>query len=193
MAASTTVQQDAPSPAGGSTDISASTTGKRSGQRSYLQSLERSSRAWVLSSGKTQGSEDQVCPQEDSGGNIWYNPIPEEEDSSMASSNTTITTTATLHKEVEDEVWRRREDPEDRTSTTEGPGDTRAELRGPWVRSAEVRGTVGPPEGANPSIRHQVDDITTESTGEKTSVDVLVSDSSKTLTLHSDSDSSLKT
>ncbi|KAJ4919720.1 hypothetical protein JOQ06_000137 [Pogonophryne albipinna] len=42
-------------PAGGSSE----------GQRSYLQSLERSSRAWVLSS--------QV------GGNIWYNPIPEEE------------------------------------------------------------------------------------------------------------------
>ncbi|KAK5905391.1 hypothetical protein CgunFtcFv8_001359 [Champsocephalus gunnari] len=44
-----------PPPAGGSSE----------GQRSYLQSLERSSRAWVLSS---QG-----------GGNIWYNPIPEEE------------------------------------------------------------------------------------------------------------------
>ncbi|XP_034049092.1 rho GTPase-activating protein SYDE1 [Thalassophryne amazonica] len=46
----------------------------------YLQSLDRSSRAWVLSSGKPQSS-DEVCePQEQSASNIWYNPIPEDED-----------------------------------------------------------------------------------------------------------------
>ncbi|XP_074835616.1 rho GTPase-activating protein SYDE1 isoform X2 [Carettochelys insculpta] len=55
----------------------------------YLQSLERSSRHWVLSSGKAQGPEE---PAPSTGtelkemgaagneGEIWYNPIPEDED-----------------------------------------------------------------------------------------------------------------
>ncbi|XP_028306747.1 rho GTPase-activating protein SYDE1 isoform X2 [Gouania willdenowi] len=42
-----------------------------SGRRSYLQSLERSSRAWVLSGREGEG------PVQ---GSIWYNPIPEDED-----------------------------------------------------------------------------------------------------------------
>ncbi|XP_053155141.1 rho GTPase-activating protein SYDE1 isoform X2 [Hemicordylus capensis] len=63
---------------------------KYSGQGAYLQSLERSSRHWVLSSGKAQGAEelaassstepkdsDMLCSSE---GEIWYNPIPEDED-----------------------------------------------------------------------------------------------------------------
>nr|XP_057923582.1 rho GTPase-activating protein SYDE1 [Doryrhamphus excisus] len=53
---------------------------KLSGRRAYLQSLDRSSRDWVLSSGKSDTSE-QVCRRNrESGSNIWYNPIPEEED-----------------------------------------------------------------------------------------------------------------
>ncbi|KAJ7316551.1 hypothetical protein JRQ81_002713 [Phrynocephalus forsythii] len=64
---------------------------KHSSQGAYLQSLERSSRHWVLSSGKTQGPEESV-PTTGSGperkeiemhcsskGEIWYNPIPEDE------------------------------------------------------------------------------------------------------------------
>ncbi|KAK6468694.1 rho GTPase-activating protein SYDE1-like [Huso huso] len=65
---------------------------KITGQGAYLQSLDRSSRAWVLSSGKPQASEEGLRPplnciterrprrDEESKGDIWYNPIPEEED-----------------------------------------------------------------------------------------------------------------
>ncbi|XP_075758228.1 rho GTPase-activating protein SYDE1 isoform X2 [Pelodiscus sinensis] len=52
----------------------------------YLQSLDKSSRHWVLSSGKAQGSE-ELAPsastelkEAGSEGEIWYNPIPEDED-----------------------------------------------------------------------------------------------------------------
>lgn len=61
--------------------------GKLSGQGAYLQHLERSSRAWVLSSGKSQAPDEAyaTCFTErrhvtESDSNIWYNPIPEEED-----------------------------------------------------------------------------------------------------------------
>ncbi|XP_051795503.1 LOW QUALITY PROTEIN: rho GTPase-activating protein SYDE1 [Acanthochromis polyacanthus] len=64
-------------------------------QRAYLQSLDRSSRAWVLSSGKSQASDEALGPQEDSGSNIWYNPIPEEDDSSGP------------HRD--EDVWRRKD------------------------------------------------------------------------------------
>ncbi|MBN3324642.1 SYDE2 protein, partial [Atractosteus spatula] len=71
----------------------ASSSVKITGQGAYLQSLERSSRAWVLSTGKPQASDEGLqfppnCLAEwkqgtdgESKGNIWYNPIPEEEDS----------------------------------------------------------------------------------------------------------------
>ncbi|KAG6936688.1 synapse defective Rho GTPase -like protein 1, partial [Chelydra serpentina] len=57
----------------------------------YLQNLERSSRHWILSSGKAQGPE-ELAPSSStstelkemgamgSEGEIWYNPIPEDED-----------------------------------------------------------------------------------------------------------------
>ncbi|KAK5850348.1 hypothetical protein PBY51_001237 [Eleginops maclovinus] len=80
------VLQDPTPPAGGSTD----------GQRSYLQSLERSSRAWVLSSGKAQAPEARG-PQHEGGGNIWYNPIPEEDGEGGP-------------RPKGGEVWRRREE-----------------------------------------------------------------------------------
>ncbi|XP_061749268.1 rho GTPase-activating protein SYDE1-like isoform X4 [Nerophis ophidion] len=53
---------------------------KLSGQRAYLQSLDRSSRDWVLSSGKSEASDKACRRNQESGRNIWYNPIPEEED-----------------------------------------------------------------------------------------------------------------
>ncbi|XP_069460031.1 rho GTPase-activating protein SYDE1 [Ambystoma mexicanum] len=65
---------------------------KYSGHGAYLQSLERSSREWVLSSPKGQGLEEGLTMtltsvgelQESiimsSEGDIWYNPIPEDED-----------------------------------------------------------------------------------------------------------------
>uniref|UniRef100_A0A8C8SMW3 Rho GTPase-activating protein SYDE1 n=1 Tax=Pelusios castaneus TaxID=367368 RepID=A0A8C8SMW3_9SAUR len=55
----------------------------------YLQSLERSSRQWVLSSGKAQSPEESApsagmelkeASATGSEGEIWYNPIPEDED-----------------------------------------------------------------------------------------------------------------
>ncbi|XP_010768192.1 rho GTPase-activating protein SYDE1-like, partial [Notothenia coriiceps] len=95
-------------PAGGSSE----------GQRSYLQSLERSSRAWVLSS---QG-----------GGNIWYNPIPEDE----GGAGPPPEGGGAGFPSEGGRMWRRSE-----------------ELRG--GRPAE-----SPAEGANPSVSHQTDDIT---------------------------------
>ncbi|KAH0628631.1 hypothetical protein JD844_010000, partial [Phrynosoma platyrhinos] len=64
---------------------------KCSSQGAYLQSLERSSRHWVLSSGKTQGMEEPTATSSSTElkelhvlysneGEIWYNPIPEDED-----------------------------------------------------------------------------------------------------------------
>ncbi|XP_019963070.2 rho GTPase-activating protein SYDE1 [Paralichthys olivaceus] len=144
---SSTVLQEASQSTWGSTDVpTTSISTKRSGQRAYLQSLDRSSRAWVLSSGKSQASEDVCGPLEDRGSNIWYNPIPEEED--------------TLHREV----GRRREEREREESSTNrvGSEDTRGEEGG--VRSMEARSDEHPLEGANPSVSYCTDDITAELT-----------------------------
>ncbi|XP_696571.7 rho GTPase-activating protein SYDE1 [Danio rerio] len=64
-----------------------SSSAKISGQGAYLQHLDRSSRAWVLSTGKPQ-TPDETLPTRitewrqgpEREGNIWYNPIPEEDD-----------------------------------------------------------------------------------------------------------------
>ncbi|XP_062975102.1 rho GTPase-activating protein SYDE1 [Elgaria multicarinata webbii] len=66
---------------------SSSLSAKYSSQGAYLQSLERSSRHWVLSAGKSQGTEERAAspgaePASVLGGTegeIWYNPIPEDE------------------------------------------------------------------------------------------------------------------
>lgn len=50
------------------------------GQRSYLQSLDSSSRAWVLSSGKSPVPQKTWIQTAQSEDQIWYNPIPEEEE-----------------------------------------------------------------------------------------------------------------
>ncbi|KAK3528550.1 hypothetical protein QTP70_002794 [Hemibagrus guttatus] len=85
--------------------------GKLSGQGVYLQHLERSSRAWVLSSGKTQAADDAytACFTErrhmtESESNIWYNPIPEEEDARASGVKL-----KEKEKDVLEDPWRRRD------------------------------------------------------------------------------------
>ncbi|XP_038591288.1 rho GTPase-activating protein SYDE1 [Micropterus salmoides] len=146
---STAVHQEAPEPAGGPPDVPATSVSTKSGQRAYLQSLDRSSRAWVLSSGKIQASDEAYRLQEDSGSNIWYNPIPEEEDAGGP------------HRE--EEIWRKRDESGD-GGASKIPGDKRAELGRVWVGPAESRSSDCLLEGANPSVSHHTDDITTENT-----------------------------
>ncbi|XP_075996910.1 rho GTPase-activating protein SYDE1 [Genypterus blacodes] len=124
--------QEHSQPEGGSSTLS--TNNKLCGQRAYLQSLERSSRAWVLSSGKPQASDETCGPLEDSGSNIWYNPIPEEEYGG-----------GTRKEQEEAEMWRRR--------------DGRVEAEAVGHSSTEC-----PPEDPNPSVSHHTDDITAEHT-----------------------------
>nr|XP_046233426.1 rho GTPase-activating protein SYDE1 isoform X2 [Scatophagus argus] len=158
---STTVHQETTQPAGGSPEVPTTPVSTKSGQRAYLQSLDRSSRAWVLSSGKTQASLEVFGLKEESGSNIWYNPIPEEEDAGGSRR--------------EEEIWRRRNEREDGGSTKRaGPGGTREELGGAWVGSAESFSSDCPLDGASPSVSHHTDGITTENT------EYLASDSSPT-------------
>lgn len=98
--------------------------GKLSGQGVYLQHLERSSRAWVLSSGKTQAPDEAytACFTErrrvtESESNIWYNPIPEEEDTRASGGKLKL---KEREKDVLEDPWRRRE--------TEGAPDERRDV-----------------------------------------------------------------
>lgn len=66
--------------------------GRSPGHGAYLQSLERSSRHWVLSSAKAPGLDEAggggaeaEAGAAGSEGEIWYNPIPEDEDPPKAS------------------------------------------------------------------------------------------------------------
>lgn len=69
----------------------------------------------------------------------------------------------------EEQIWRRRDEREEgRAAKRTGPGDTRAELGGVWVGSAESFSSDCALEGANPSVSHHIDDITTENAGKKT-------------------------
>ncbi|CAJ1081287.1 LOW QUALITY PROTEIN: rho GTPase-activating protein SYDE1 [Xyrichtys novacula] len=151
----TSVHHEVSKPAGGSSEFPLPSSSTKSSQRAYLQSLERSSRAWVLSSGKTQAS-DQACgPQEESGRNIWYNPIPEEEDGGGACRG----------EDKGEEIWRRREEREERGegAVTKRGGESRSEVGGDWAGSAEKDGGHCPPEGAIQTVNHHIDDIETES------------------------------
>lgn len=106
----------------------------------------------MLSSGKSQASEEACGPQEDSSSNIWYNPIPEEEDGPRH----------------EEEIWRRRDEgKEGGAAWREGPGEHGGV-------SAEGRSSECPVEGANPSVVHHIDDITTEHTGKSASTCLLL-------------------
>ncbi|XP_028264224.1 rho GTPase-activating protein SYDE1 isoform X2 [Parambassis ranga] len=146
-----TTQPEVSQPAEGCTDNpTASVSTRLSGQRTYLQSLDRSSRAWLLSSGKSQASEEVCGLQEESGSNIWYNPIPEEEDAGG------------LHRK--EEIWRRWDEKEEDGATVVGPGHVRAESGSLWVEPIEGFSGDYALEGANPSVSHHVDDIKAENT-----------------------------
>lgn len=85
-----------------------SSSAKISGQGAYLQHLDRSSRAWVLSTGKPQASDEAQNPTRiaewrqgpDGDGNIWYNPIPEEDD---------LRASREADQEKYGDPWRKRE------------------------------------------------------------------------------------
>ncbi|XP_045071753.1 LOW QUALITY PROTEIN: rho GTPase-activating protein SYDE1-like [Coregonus clupeaformis] len=108
---------------------------KSSGSGAYLQTLDRSSRAWVLSTGKSQAADEassrlgllpncftELRQRTEGENNIWYNPIPEEEDVLRGIG-------------VDSEnPWRRRE--------TEGLSET---LRDPQMRSQRRAGLVVSP------------------------------------------------
>ncbi|XP_052467970.1 rho GTPase-activating protein SYDE1-like isoform X1 [Carassius gibelio] len=95
-----------------------SSSAKISGQGAYLQHLDRSSRAWVLSTGKPQAS-DEVLPTRNTelrhgpyrDGNIWYNPIPEEDDSRA---------TRGTAQETYGDPWRKRKTEEKRDQKQSG-------------------------------------------------------------------------
>lgn len=148
---STIVHHETQQPAGAPPDMPITPISTKSAQRAYLQSLDRSSRAWVLSSGKTQVTSEAFGLQEESGSNIWYNPIPEEEDAGGPRR--------------EDEIWRKRNETGDRGAKKIGSGDARAELGGVWVGSGDNFSSDCPVESGNPSVSHHIDDITTESAG----------------------------
>ncbi|XP_042372683.1 rho GTPase-activating protein SYDE2-like, partial [Plectropomus leopardus] len=163
-------------PAGGSSDAPPSSVStKLSGQRAYLQSLDRSSRAWVLSSGKTQASDETCGLQPESGSNIWYNPIPEEED--PGGPRREEGDPRGPHREEEHPRGPCREEQHPRGPCKEeqhprGPCREEGDPRGPgreievWRRrdDREEGGADCRAEDANPSISHFADDITAETT-----------------------------
>lgn len=108
--------------------------GGSSGQRTYLQSLERSSRAWLLSSGKS--SEEERGPQEDNTSNIWYNPIPEEEDESGPLRGGT--------------VWRKRYNSAELSGIWVGPSDCRQDGANPSI-SPHDNSITSENTGSNPA------------------------------------------
>ncbi|XP_077407845.1 rho GTPase-activating protein SYDE1 isoform X2 [Vanacampus margaritifer] len=75
-----TPDKAASQPAGGAARPNASVGNKLSGKRAYLQSLDRSSRDWVLSSAKSDTSDQTRGLGRESASHIWYNPIPEDEE-----------------------------------------------------------------------------------------------------------------
>ncbi|TWW53540.1 Rho GTPase-activating protein SYDE1 [Takifugu flavidus] len=132
------VHLEASQAAKASSDLSTTTTvNSKSAQHAYLQSLDHSSRAWVLSSGKPQGS--SVALSEETGSNIWYNPIPEEEDAAGASTGV--------------EIWRRRDEMmKDTTTKRTGQAGSRADRSEP----ADGFSSRQPGEGTN--VGHHPDD-----------------------------------
>ncbi|XP_056879657.1 rho GTPase-activating protein SYDE1 isoform X2 [Takifugu flavidus] len=154
------VHLEASQAAKASSDLSTTTTvNSKSAQHAYLQSLDHSSRAWVLSSGKPQGS--SVALSEETGSNIWYNPIPEEEDAAGASTGV--------------EIWRRRDEMmKDTTTKRTGQAGSRADRSEP----ADGFSSRQPGEGTN--VGHHPDDCREEhptsdcgSTSQKNRIDRL--------------------
>eukprot|EP00066_Takifugu_rubripes_P029181 XP_011618447.1 PREDICTED: rho GTPase-activating protein SYDE1 isoform X2 [Takifugu rubripes] len=154
------VHLEASQAAKASSDLPTTTTvNSKSAQHAYLQSLDHSSRAWVLSSGKPQGS--SVALSEETGSNIWYNPIPEEEDAAGASTGV--------------EIWRRRDEMmKDTTTKRTGQAGSRADRSEP----ADGFSSRQPGEGTN--VGHHPDDCREEhptsdcgSTSQKNRIDRL--------------------
>ncbi|KAM9837752.1 rho GTPase-activating protein SYDE1 [Aulostomus maculatus] len=169
---SAAVQQELHQPAGVILDVTTiSPSTKLSGQRAYLQSLDRSSRAWVLASGKSQVSEEASGQQQDCSSNIWYNPIPEDEDAACLRKEEEVWTrqdqkdegTAGLSRY--EEVWMRQDQKEEAGSLKgTGLGETRTELGRVRVGSTEGRGFDCLLDVAPPGVSHHVHDITAENT-----------------------------
>ncbi|XP_051958206.1 rho GTPase-activating protein SYDE1-like [Xyrauchen texanus] len=97
---------------------------KISGQGAYLQHLDRSSRAWVLSTGKPQASEESLLTRitewrqgPNADGNIWYNPIPEEDDTRSGGG---------VDLEKYGDPWRRRESTNEKRDQKCSQGSTLA-------------------------------------------------------------------
>ncbi|KAM8837176.1 rho GTPase-activating protein SYDE1 isoform 6-T6 [Spinachia spinachia] len=138
---STIVSAEDPHPPGASPDVPAtSVSSKLSDQHAYLQSLDRASRAWVLSSGKTQ-TLDEACGVQQESSNIWYNPIPEEEDAVVP---------------CREEIWRRRDE------RKEGGAARTTEHEGGLLGSTESSSGDFPLDKMNRSVRHHTDVINTE-------------------------------
>ena len=85
--------------------------------------------------------------REASGSNIWYNPIPEEEDAGSPAR--------------EEQIWKRRNE--------EGDGCPRTELAGVQATPTETFSSDLPVEFTNPSVSHHIDDISTDNTGKMSS------------------------
>nr|XP_040033158.1 rho GTPase-activating protein SYDE1 isoform X1 [Gasterosteus aculeatus aculeatus] len=134
---STLVPAEEPHPPEASPDPTVSS--KSSDQHAYLQSLDRTSRAWVLSSGKTQTLDQAGFQQESS--NIWYNPIPEEEDAGGPCR--------------EREIWRKRDE------RKEGGAACTTELGG-LLGSTECSSGDFSLDEINLSVSNHNDDINTE-------------------------------
>ncbi|XP_018600983.2 rho GTPase-activating protein SYDE1 [Scleropages formosus] len=117
-------------PPGGYAEVCiSSSAAKLSGQGAYLQTLERSSRAWVLSTGKSQVGEDvshslPSCLAEWRRGNeesnIWYNPIPEEEDSRGGARGCRVDYGDPWRRRDTEAIHECRRDPQTRTQRRAG-------------------------------------------------------------------------
>ncbi|KAL6095404.1 syde1 [Pungitius sinensis] len=135
------VPAEDPHPPGASPNVpAASVSSKLSDQHAYLQSLDRTSRAWVLSSGKTQ-TLDEACGVHQESSNIWYNPIPEEEDAGGP---------------CKEEIWRRRDE------RKEGEAAWTTELGGGLLGSTEGSSGDFSLDEINPSVSNHTDDVNTE-------------------------------
>ncbi|KAL0964802.1 hypothetical protein UPYG_G00329140 [Umbra pygmaea] len=136
-------------PVGGYADecVSYSSTLKASGSGAYLQTLDRSSRAWVLSTGKGQAADEastrlgllpncltELSQRTEGENNIWYNPIPEDEDILLGMRHLGGTGQGGCVRLDNENPWRRRE--------TDGLSET---MKDPQMRSQRLAGILVSP------------------------------------------------
>ncbi|KAJ8013640.1 hypothetical protein DPEC_G00031910 [Dallia pectoralis] len=148
-------------PVGGYADecVSSSSTLKSSGSGAYLQTLDRSSRAWVLSTGKSQAADEasmrlgllpncltELRQRTEGDNNIWYNPIPEEEDILLGIRRLGGAGGAGGVRLDTEYPWRRRE--------TEGLPDTRKDSQMRSQRRAGILASAGGGGGGSRLERH---------------------------------------